>query len=119
MPRGNGMGPNGLGPMTGRGMGFCAGSDLPGYLNCGYGGGYGRGLGLGFRHQGAGRGGYGFGPGWGFRAGGFRYPGYGPDFYAPTPEEEKGSLKNYADGLRSRLEEIESRIRELSDEEKS
>ncbi len=33
MPRGNGTGPNGLGTMTGRQLGYCAGSARPGYLN--------------------------------------------------------------------------------------
>ncbi|MDI3534182.1 MAG: hypothetical protein PWQ82_547 [Thermosediminibacterales bacterium] len=31
MPRGDGTGPRGLGPMTGRGMGYCAGFPVPGY----------------------------------------------------------------------------------------
>ena len=33
MPIGDGTGPNGLGPLTGRRAGYCAGSDEPGYLN--------------------------------------------------------------------------------------
>ena len=33
MPGGNGTGPAGLGPMTGRGAGFCAGYAVPGYMN--------------------------------------------------------------------------------------
>ena len=33
MPRGNGTGPMGLGPMTGRAAGYCAGFGLPGYMN--------------------------------------------------------------------------------------
>jgi hypothetical protein len=33
MPRGNGMGPNGMGPMSGRAQGYCAGNGMPGYLN--------------------------------------------------------------------------------------
>lgn len=46
MPRGNGTGPMGMGPMTGRGAGFCAGFAAPGYANpagfgCGFGGGRG------------------------------------------------------------------------------
>ncbi|OGO05232.1 MAG: hypothetical protein A2Y73_08400 [Chloroflexi bacterium RBG_13_56_8] len=32
MPFGNQMGPSGEGPMTGRGAGFCAGYDVPGYM---------------------------------------------------------------------------------------
>jgi len=33
MPRGDGTGPMGLGPMTGRAAGFCAGFPVPGYMN--------------------------------------------------------------------------------------
>ena len=33
MPFGDGMGPAGLGPMTGRAAGFCAGFPVPGYMN--------------------------------------------------------------------------------------
>lgn len=48
MPGGNGTGPMGLGQMTGRGAGYCAGLAAPGYLNtagfvCGFGCGAGRG----------------------------------------------------------------------------
>lgn len=53
MPRGNGMGPSGQGPMTGRGAGFCAGYNVPGYMNqqgrrgMGFRRGMGRGMGRG------------------------------------------------------------------------
>ena len=53
MPRGNGMGPLGQGPMTGRGAGFCAGYGVPGYMNpqgrrgMGFRRGMGRGMGRG------------------------------------------------------------------------
>jgi len=40
MPWGNGTGPAGLGPMTGRGAGYCAGYSVPGYRNMLFG--YGR-----------------------------------------------------------------------------
>ena len=33
MPAGNGTGPLGFGPMTGRAAGYCAGYPVPGYLN--------------------------------------------------------------------------------------
>ncbi|RLA83694.1 MAG: hypothetical protein DRG31_05855 [Deltaproteobacteria bacterium] len=33
MPWGDGTGPMGLGPMTGRGAGFCAGFPVPGFMN--------------------------------------------------------------------------------------
>jgi hypothetical protein len=40
MPRGDGTGPMGMGPMTGRGMGCCTGVNTPGFrntMNFGYG----------------------------------------------------------------------------------
>jgi len=43
MPRGNGTGPAGMGPMTGRAAGYCAGYPVPGYMNP-----YGGRLGLGY-----------------------------------------------------------------------
>jgi len=49
MPFGDGTGPLGKGPKTGRGLGFCAGYDTPGYTK-------GRGRGLGRRGRGRGRG---------------------------------------------------------------
>jgi len=33
MPRGNRTGPAGMGPMTGRAAGYCAGYPVPGYMN--------------------------------------------------------------------------------------
>ncbi len=50
MPRGDQTGPAGAGPMTGRGAGFCAGFNQPGFVS---GGGFGRGCGrgLGFRNR--------------------------------------------------------------------
>ena len=33
MPFGDGTGPRGLGPMTGRGAGYCTGSGRPGFAN--------------------------------------------------------------------------------------
>ena len=33
MPRGDGTGPAGLGPMTGRAAGYCAGYPVPGFMN--------------------------------------------------------------------------------------
>ena len=55
MPRGDGTGPAGQGPMTGRAAGYCAGNSAPGYANplprmgmgLGRGRGFGRGLGVG------------------------------------------------------------------------
>ena len=41
MPGGDGTGPGGMGPMTGRGAGYCAGYPVPGYMNPVGGRGYG------------------------------------------------------------------------------
>jgi len=54
MPRGDKTGPNGQGMMTGRKMGYCAGYNVPGFMNGtgfggGFGGGFGRGMGRGRR----------------------------------------------------------------------
>ena len=37
MPRGDGTGPTGMGPRTGRGLGPCASYPAPGYVNVGRG----------------------------------------------------------------------------------
>ena len=48
MPRGDGTGPAGTGPMTGRGAGYCSGSQNPGFaVGAPRGGGFGRGRGSG------------------------------------------------------------------------
>ena len=58
MARGDRTGPEGRGPRTGRGSGYCAGNDRPGYqtdgppAGRGYGRGFGRGRGRGFRRGG-------------------------------------------------------------------
>jgi hypothetical protein len=77
MPRGNGTGPAGMGPMTGRAMGYCAGYPTPGYMNPyggRMGGGFGRvGLGAFSGYPAAGMGGSYASP---YIAGG-AYPPYG------------------------------------------
>ena len=40
MPGGDGTGPGGMGPMTGRAAGYCAGYPVPGYMNPIPGGGF-------------------------------------------------------------------------------
>ncbi len=64
MPGGDRTGPLGLGPRTGRGMGYCSGYNRPGFMNRWFGRfGFGR-FGRGFsRGRGFGRG---FGRGWRF-----------------------------------------------------
>ena len=60
MPRGDRTGPMGMGPMTGRGLGYCAGYNAPGYMNAVGGRGWGMGFGRGW-------GGGGWGGGWRWR----------------------------------------------------
>lgn len=119
MPAGNRTGPNGMGPMTGRGAGYCAGYSSPGYSNPGYGVGLGRGGGYG-----PGRGG-GYGAGRGRRLGfhatgvpGWIGYGAGPGVQPPTPDPEftRQALQNQADVLASELEIVRKRLDELEKE---
>jgi len=116
MPRGDRTGPQGMGPMTGRGMGYCAGYDAPGYMNPAFGRGAGFGYGRGFR--GGGRGWrnmyYATGmPGWA------RY-GYAPAWGMPpaapawSAEDETAALKQQAEMLQETLNDINRRLDELS-----
>ena len=114
MPRGNGTGPEGFGPTTGRGAGFCAGNSRPGFMTPG-----GRG-GMGFA-----RGGFRFGRGRGFSGRGGAGFGYGGrnmfqenggsnwTQYQPDPETEKEALKNQADALHSELDFLKSRLSDI------
>jgi len=115
MPRGDGTGPNSMGPMTGRAAGYCAGYDRPGFANPISGGRYGlgRGLGRGFR-GGFGRG---YGRGFGFYQSVPVNPV--PAYYgAPTKEQELEALKAQAVGLEQGLQDINKRIGELESESK-
>jgi hypothetical protein len=119
MPRGDGTGPMGQGPMTGRAAGYCAGYSMPGYINPGFGGGFfGRGRGF----YGRGGGGRGFRnmyyatglTGWQRASmGGPAYGGYYPYTWDVTPKQEADILKNEADVLKSQLNDIQSRIDNL------
>ncbi len=128
MPGGDRTGPLGIGPMTGRGAGMCAGYDVPGYMNPasgrGFGGGQGRRLGRGFG-MGGGRGWrhqyYATGlPGWA-RGYGYSQPYTGEMPVASGPartskaalNEELAYLKEQAQYLGKALEDIESRVKEL------
>ncbi len=116
MPRGDATGPMGMGPMTGRGAGFCAGYNMPGYLNNAAGRGLGRGFGRG------GRGG-GFGwrnrffatgvPGWAW------FGGYAAGYQNVDPETEKQALKNQADFLENELKSVKVRLDEIESGKKT
>ena len=117
MPGGDRTGPLGLGPMTGRAAGYCAGYSVPGYMNPipgrGWGAGFGRGCGRGrgwrnwYRATGL--------PGWA-RAG-YGYPAFGGWAYpyapAPTPQAEAELLREQAELLKQALEDIQNRISAL------
>jgi hypothetical protein len=75
MPLGDRTGPRGLGPMTGRAMGYCGGYPEPGCMNPGPWFGFSRGYGFG-RGYGRGRG---FGRGRNWQRGGRMMP-YGYPF---------------------------------------
>lgn len=114
MPGGDRTGPRGMGPRTGRGMGFCSGYDMPGYMNPGFGGGYGYGRGGG-RGWGGGRGfrnrfhatGV---PGWAWN---WNTAPYGGVPQAPDREQELAALRNEAEYMKNGLAEITKRIEEL------
>jgi len=111
MPGGNGTGPAGAGPMTGRAMGFCAGFSVPGYAN--FGGGRGMGMGRGAR-MGMGRG-RGFGQGFGWAAG-TANPYLATQ--SPTSEQELEALKGQFSYFENSLKETKKRIDELQRENK-
>jgi len=112
MPRGDRTGPQGMGAMTGRGAGYCAGFNVPGYANRFPGGSAGMGFG--------GRGGHGRRnmfyatgvPGW------LRF-GSASAFNPPmgetvlSGEQELAALKNQSDYLKQALENIQKRIESL------
>ncbi len=113
MPGGNGTGPAGMGPMTGRGAGYCAGYSIPGYANAVAGRGFGGGRGFG-RGRGFGGGGFGWARG-GYAAPAFGAGAYGqvPFNQAGSPQQEVDGLKNQAKYLEDALDGIKSRIEEL------
>jgi len=104
MPGGDRTGPLGLGPMSGRGAGFCGGYGMPGYMNPfpgrffgrGYGGGFGRGR--GFRGRAA--------------VPYYPYP-YGVPYSA---QNEAEMLRQDAQHLETSLEEIKKRLAQLEEQ---
>jgi len=104
MPRGDRTGPMGIGPMTGRGAGFCGGFNAPGYANPAPGRGFGMGGGgRGWRHMY-----YATGlPGW------MRFGPYAERFRNLDPEMEKQALQNQAEALQSQLNLIKQRLEEM------
>lgn len=113
MPRGDGTGPSGMGPITGRGAGYCSGNETPGFVNSflgrAFGGAFGRGGGRGRRTMFFATG---F-PGWRRSAGVTPPYGYAEPYGAPDPEVEKQGLKNQASILQTTLDEVKRRLADL------
>lgn len=114
MPRGDGRGPAGMGPASGRGAGLCAGFDAPGFASVG------RGAGWGFGRGGRwlGRGGRGFRHG--LRATGpsgwERGRSVAPEVSEPEAQQqamEQQALEQEARVLESSLERVRRRLDEL------
>lgn len=118
MPMGDRTGPLGMGPMTGRAAGYCAGFGVPGYMNPGPGrfflfpfGFFGRGR--GFRHwfylTGL--------PFWA-RVNPYMLWAYGPQAYSPqaNKEMEIEFLKKEAEALENALKNVKDRLAKLAEE---
>ncbi len=109
MPGGDGTGPVGMGPMTGRAAGYCAGYPTPGYMSpVG---------GRGFWGWGRGRSG-----GWGrrnwFYATGLPFwarmaQGF---FGAPSAEQEREALRQQSQQLQQSLNAVNRRLEDLEKE---
>ncbi len=117
MPFGNQTGPMGQGPMTGRGAGYCAGYDRPGYANSvpergvGFGRGLGRGRGYRNWYRATGL------PGWqrtqmGYPAWGGR--GYYPPAQ-PTVKEEKEMIKEEKEMVQGEMSALKDQMKALED----
>jgi len=104
MPRGDRTGPAGMGPMTGRGAGYCAGYPTPGYMNP-YGGRFGGGLGWG---RGRFTGLPYAPPSWGMQ--------YGPYDVPYSQEQEKEVLQGQVKSMEDQIAVIQKRIKELETE---
>ena len=111
MPRGDGTGPNGQGPMTGRALGYCSGNDRPGFMESG----------AGFRGGGRFRAfGHGFGRGRGFawRARAMPIQSQFQDMPIQQPtviteKQEKQLLEQELGALKEEIKEVEARLKEL------
>jgi len=117
MPGGDGTGPAGMGPMTGRAAGYCAGYPVPGYMNPTV---PRMGMGWGFRRGWRAAGYAPYGAAWPTTppavAPGVQpfAPGVQPGFgYGMTQEQETEVLKNQAQMLGQQLEQINKRLEEL------
>jgi Family of unknown function (DUF5320) len=122
MPRGDRTGPMRLGPMTGRGAGYCTGYGAPGFMTpAGHSGFGGRGGDRGWRYwfhatglPGWARAGMGV-PAWGAAP----YPYTGPVAPAMPGEAEVDALKVQAGYLEQTLQSLRRRIEKLEGKAKT
>lgn len=94
MPNFNGTGPNGMGPMTGRGFGYCTGArSATGFYSGGMGRGFGRGLGRSFSGR-----------------------GFQQNFYSNEMSRENAGiyLNNRAAALEEELQAVRAELKELN-----
>jgi len=94
MPRGDGTGPAGQGSMTGRGMGFCAGFNAPGYMNGEFRMGFSKGRGFGHRAR-------------AMQVMPIQQP------TVITEKQEKQFLEQELNALKEEMKEIEERLKEV------
>jgi hypothetical protein len=93
MPGGDRTGPSGQGPMTGRGMGYCAGFNVPGFMNPGFGRGFGRGRGFAWRARAT--------------------QAVMPVQEVITEKQEKQYLEEDLKVLKQEMEDVQKRLKEL------
>jgi hypothetical protein len=128
MPAGDGTGPVGMGPRTGRGAGYCSGYEMPGYANpmpgWGFGMGWGGGRGRGWRRRNwyratgiPGWARFGYAPAWGAPPAAYGPSDWNSPYAAPpTREQEAEVLKQQAEWLKGQLDAISQRIEALEQE---
>jgi len=95
MPQGDRTGPSGQGQMTGRGMGFCAGLNAPGFMSGGFRRGMGRGRDFGWR--------------------GRVMPIQPVQPTVITEKQEKQFLEQDLEALKEEMEEVEKRLKEFKE----
>ena len=93
MPRGDGTGPAGQGPMTGRRMGYCAGFNMPGFMNFGFGRGFGWRRGMPIQQQ--------------------VVPVQQIQPQVITEQQEKEMLEQELELIKQEMDEIQKRLKEL------
>lgn len=114
MPRGDRTGPNGMGPMTGRGFGYCSGYDAPGFANApgpgrgmAWGGGRGMGRGMAWGH----------GPAYGRAFGGRGMAWNRPEAPA-APENRKAMMADEMAALEERMQYLKREMDAINSEKK-